>query len=913
MKIFKPVSVITALFLILLPVNVAAGQKDTSADAKLNTKKVGIVGEILEKRGKFEKHFLKEDGTIEAYVYPKAVHFKNNEGQWKDIDDTLMLKRDEKGNEVFKNKSNEYTIEFSKNADAGKLFRIRENSFEISWSMEGMRPSIAYQQKVKMESIKSIPDDLKKVSIPNQGSVVFYPKVFTDTDCQYSLYTGAVSGNIILNRNVENKVFSVDLKIKGLKPGLNDDNTISFLNKDKIDQEVFRIDQPFMSDAKGKKTVCVIADFKTDSSGCRFSMVLDKDWLNDRSRAYPVVINTGLNTFSDIQTAAVSSNGEDNTGISVGANQRSFMSFHMPEISAADILLSSNLNLVGNYKSSTVLEVHKVRDLWYRGDIGWDRQPEFDTDSEGHILAGVSNKTGQALCQWDITGLAKEWYDNRSFNSVMIKSGGTYNGRISFVDPTKSTILIPQISLHYSNASGIESDWKFETQNAKKAGMGYVNTANGNMTFVHEDLSVEREQLPLEIKHVYLSTEKAVDAGYGTGWQLNYCRRIVQYQGNSKYVDGSVYVYLDEDRTKHYFFPSGVKDKYKEVSGAGMTLEFQRGKYWLMKTKDGKKLYFQPTDGWELFEMRDAKGLYIAFFYTEVNRKKLLTSVSDGKTGRATLNYVGGRLNSIEGPSGSIKYEYEGNRLSRIVYSDNSYSRYSYDANGILNKVTNFDATTIDYVYRDTVPYRIQQASVKNENMSFEKGFTFNYDVQRTSVSDSQGEEKIYQYDMFGHVISETDRGNGAIVLPIAHGTEAGRATDSGLDLAAPAGTVCYAASSGRIIYSEYGHTKWKTPPDTPNSILIELDTPITYAGRTARYIWYTHMSKLVFNVHQRDGQNIRVKAGDVLGESGLGNSSPHLHFGIIINTNQASPADYFSSDQVREVLKLKQGQGFEV
>lgn len=145
------------------------------------------------------------------------------------------------------------------------------------------------------------------------------------------------------------------------------------------------------------------------------------------------------------------------------------------------------------------------------------------------------------------------------------------------------------------------------------------------------------------------------------------------------------------------------------------------------------------------------------------------------------------------------------------------------------------------------------------------------------------------------------------LVMPI-HGIEAGYVGDTGLDIAAPKGTPCYVAASGTIIYSEYGHTRWKTPPDTPYSTLIKLDEPITFEGRTAYYIWYTHLSELQYNVPDGSSKTIHVNAGDIVGKSGLGNKNAHLHFGVIINREQ-NPGDYFTMEQVRRLLKLSPGQ----
>lgn len=109
---------------------------------------------------------------------------------------------------------------------------------------------------------------------------------------------------------------------------------------------------------------------------------------------------------------------------------------------------------------------------------------------------------------------------------------------------------------------------------------------------------------------------------------------------------------------------------------------------------------------------------------------------------------------------------------------------------------------------------------------------------------------------------------------------------DSGLDILVPTGTPCLAVADGRIIYSERGHTPWVNPPDTPHSVLLQLDEPFEYRGHKVNFAWYTHLSRLAYSVP--DGtEPLVVKAGQVLGWSGVGNKVPHLHLGLISNRAQ--------------------------
>ena len=125
---------------------------------------------------------------------------------------------------------------------------------------------------------------------------------------------------------------------------------------------------------------------------------------------------------------------------------------------------------------------------------------------------------------------------------------------------------------------------------------------------------------------------------------------------------------------------------------------------------------------------------------------------------------------------------------------------------------------------------------------------------------------------------------------------------DSGCDIACPVGSPVVAAVSGRIVYSERGHTTWTTPPDTPNSVLIKNDEPIVVDGVAYPFTWYTHLSSLAYQVP--DGSNgPHVAAGAVLGKSGLGNRNAHLHFGVIRIRAQASEADWLAPAKVADLV----------
>jgi murein DD-endopeptidase MepM/ murein hydrolase activator NlpD len=127
---------------------------------------------------------------------------------------------------------------------------------------------------------------------------------------------------------------------------------------------------------------------------------------------------------------------------------------------------------------------------------------------------------------------------------------------------------------------------------------------------------------------------------------------------------------------------------------------------------------------------------------------------------------------------------------------------------------------------------------------------------------------------------------------------------DSGVDIYTPVGTSIVAAGDGELVYSERGHTKWTTPPDTPNSILLRLKTPLYIGGRTYSFCWYTHLSEIAYQVPDDGQAHTIVKAGNYLGKTGTGNSVNHLHFGLLVNRAQAVESDWMAPADLAALLK---------
>jgi hypothetical protein len=99
---------------------------------------------------------------------------------------------------------------------------------------------------------------------------------------------------------------------------------------------------------------------------------------------------------------------------------------------------------------------------------------------------------------------------------------------------------------------------------------------------------------------------------------------------------------------------------------------------------------------------------------------------------------------------------------------------------------------------------------------------------------------------------------------------EAGYFEDNGVDFSAAQNMPCQAVFDGTVIESkDYDDGFLK------NMVFIAPKHRYSYRGHPIDCVWYSHMNARC--VKKGDS----VKAGDVIGLSGIANKSPHLHFGI--------------------------------
>jgi hypothetical protein len=144
------------------------------------------------------------------------------------------------------------------------------------------------------------------------------------------------------------------------------------------------------------------------------------------------------------------------------------------------------------------------------------------------------------------------------------------------------------------------------------------------------------------------------------------------------------------------------------------------------------------------------------------------------------------------------------------------------------------------------------------------------------------------------------------LASPMPRGNVGGWSGDTGVDIAGDHLEV-FAIAAGTLDYSEWGHTRWTSGKDTAFSVRLALDEPIAWGEKGERritHVYYTHLSKVETNQPEGSETKRHVVTGERIGISGIGNGTPHLHLGLLLD-NQVEQDSWTYILREHEVRKV--------
>ena len=570
------------------------------------------------------------------------------------------------------------------------------------------------------------------------------------------------------------------LNAPGLTPVLYEDGTIELQND--AGEAIFVIPRPYMLDASGAAEFNVETSVRLLTSGeIRIVYTLDKEWLNAEERAWPVTLDPSIKilvTNKSVEDTTTYSGRPNATTaywqnfmvagwMYTYINCRSYVRINaLPELKSTDVILDASLRIYveGRAAGNLTIGAYAVTEdssLAY-DCINWANTPA----ASDKVLDYQNIYKYNGLHYWNITKAVRAWYDGSLVNNgIMLKSDVEDTGVQSYAmmyQVQYNAGYGPQLTVHYTNASGIEDYWDYSTQGMGRAGTAYVQNFSGNLVMQRTDMSYSGNRMPASAGFYYNLSDRSSDVGYGYGWRNAYTQTIGAVTvGGTNY-----YKWVDGDGTEKYFLSSnGV---WEDEAGQGYTLTVSGSSY-TIRDKGNNTLSFDSSG--RLVSINDGKisanKVTISYVSSDASNLRIDT-VTDGAGRKYSYSYSGGQLSSVSylgaGSSAleTVSYSYSDGNLTQVSFADGKTAEYSWSghimtaAKDIARSDGSRDTLTFSYIQNpaaSTFPVRISSLAYTSCGTNI-SSLAFEYATNYTKVTDNTGRWMAYQFNNNGNTTS---------------------------------------------------------------------------------------------------------------------------------------------------------------
>lgn len=709
--------------------------------------------------------FVGKDGTFEAHIYPVAVNYKDANGNWQPIDNTLVPGTDG-GVAGYINGANRLHVELPHVLGTAPV-RVSDGSSWVSFSL----------------------DDATGLGTTS-GPTETFSNVLPGVDLDYSMTNTALKENLVLEDALAPRSFSYTVSTSaGLTASLAADGSIQFA--DGSGKPQFSFMAPVMRDAAGEDAH---ASYTLTSTPTGYTVTLDADtpWLSSPDRVWPVTIDptvpddsgyyptTGsLSPTSDgyiVSGSTASSQnffglGYEKVGWTSTQTRHSLFQFNAEgNLPAGAQVLNAELNLYLASESTTntasIGVYQMVNDPWtasatwntYDGTHSWTTAGgDFIADPQGSAWAkttvGGASTIGM-YWSWNITQLVAGWAGSTVPDHGLllkdINEPPNAGENVFTFNSSHATSNLPYVSVEYEYGVGTPSTYSFSDFPLADSMQGSVNVGNGNLLLCQTDLSLPGSDgfdLTLNrcLNSLTMGDIQNQNEQLDTNWAMT--------PGQAAYIDSvsGSYVYHDDngdlvpftqDASGNYVNATAFNGSLSLTTGTLASCNGPNGDtydYQLTFDADGSKQYFYGNG--RLFAEVDASGNAICFFYGSniFGGGTMLTSIKDSQGRTITFNY----LNNANLVLSSITWP--GPNCPNGTCTDS----YGYDANNDLTSFT--DATGARTIYGYNASKQLTSIQDADGNTTTIAYTTINgYGPAVSSITDGAGKQTTFSYNVAG-------------------------------------------------------------------------------------------------------------------------------------------------------------------
>ncbi len=389
-------------------------------------------GELVDKREMYSKQFSNNDGTITAVSYVNPVHYQDDKGNWKDIDNSLVDankgvkkvagKNSVATDEFLSNKDNPYAnFNFNKKTSDTNLIHLNVDDYEIAWGLSNLNSVSA--------TVLNNDSKQDRFNLKSLQSGVVYKNALNNADLYYYISSNNLKEEIILNKKTDIKELVYNVKTT-LKPVATDTSMVVFLNEK--EEVVFTFQAPYMYDSAEKSRMTYETSVKVEKTNDGYKLVytLDTKWLESEERVYPIVIDPTVTNGRSQQSVLDTyiSKGDKVSDYHVNAdrlyvgkyNTTSRAMFNwsaLPTIGKKDVINSAYItfNLFKGTSTWGKMSLYRVSGSWDSSKITWATRNDGITykklkeNLEPNLTP--SNNNGYYGYKVTVTDTVKGWYD----------------------------------------------------------------------------------------------------------------------------------------------------------------------------------------------------------------------------------------------------------------------------------------------------------------------------------------------------------------------------------------------------------------------------------------------------------------------------------------------------------------------
>lgn len=759
------------------------GTTEESSEAK------EIVSEETAKRSENEKHFKLEDGSFVIAQYPDAVHYEDENGNWIDIDNTLIAEEAADANDFdgYTNKDNDFNVKL---AEDGKdqLLRIEEDDFSISMKLDEEDTTQSIIAVENNDSVATVTDDMsveekneQVMQLDKLTSKAEYSDILPGVDIEYTVQSNGIKEYIVVNERQDEYEFSFELELGNLVVRENEDGSISLMADD--GEEMYIIPAPYMFDANEQFSNAVNYSITSKDDGKYIlTATADSEWINNDKTILPVKIDptiTKKQTSSTIMDTFASSANADSkyhreTSIVVGTNTgtygttKAFINWDIPiSLDESYVISSAKLMLTlisTNGINCPVIETREILSSWSESSITWNNLPIVSDK----ILEYVSTDSTalNTVVEFDITKPVIDGFNTGNNLGITLKVlNENQQGSMATFASSASSNNKPTIEVYYRDQRGPNPNYSYMPIECGSYGTAYINMYNGDVTYIHDTYTSSSGKI--KVDHVYNSylndlptsnhydeyTHYNNDIYVGQYWKITGEESIIpiteqEYYGDytgdmttySNNIDGQYFAYNDSLGNSILLSPNeSYLNHYTDSENLGYDL--------IITSTDGVASGYSLTK-YETNSAIESKTFKI--IETTVNgitrAKGYLTSSTDYSSGEEVITqYFYDNMNiGYPGQLDAIKNK-----------SERSSTSLNYEEDGALKSIGT-GSNAINFTYNTSASNHKQLYSI-DDPIKGTTYFSYFPNGKIRTITAGDGSKLTFKYETYNERISSID------------------------------------------------------------------------------------------------------------------------------------------------------------